>query len=320
MIRSADLSVVIPSRAWSEHLSLCLESLLHQSVHLEVLVVDNSDGGLLKEPIRNHSSSLTWYPRYANDFFSIGVNAGIRQTTAPWVAVINDDTRVEPNWAENVLAAAEQGPDVGSVASLVRQWRRPELVDSMGDHLNLNGLASGLGWNERLRDQDLSTRRVFAPSASCAVYRRTALESVDLFDEDFTAYYEDVDLGFRLQLAGYFCILEPNAVAWHIGGATHKARERALFWTERNMVWTLWKNLSFGLYQKYLPSILRTISRPAPVVGGSTRTAWSRGKAAALLGYRNICEKREFVQATRCVSDRYIDALASTHKVTVCHL
>jgi GT2 family glycosyltransferase len=254
-----------------------------------------------------------------NRFFCGAVNTGIAIARGAYVAVLNDDAWVDADWGSHVIETFSNDTEVGSVASLVL---RPDghMVDSAGDHLDLRGRASNLGWNRPASEIPNKAFHVFSAAGSCAVYKREAIHRAGGFDEDFVAYLDDIDLGFRLQLLGFKCVFNPACRAHHIGGATFKTRFRALYLTERNMVWNIAKNMPTSILRRHKLTIGTAQSHPAPVIGGSSVRAWSAGKAAAMRDPQSMLAKRRHVQATRRVSDAYVESLLSSRQVVSCHL
>jgi GT2 family glycosyltransferase len=316
------LSVVVPAQRWSPHLARALHSVLAQSSGApELVVVDNSVDGSLTADIRRRygEGECRTVTCYRNTFFADGANVGIRATCRPFVALLNDDAWVAPGWAEEILVGFASA-EVGSVASVVLQHANPHLIDSMGDHLSLTGHAGGIAWNEPASSIPVEPCEVFSVSAACAVYRRGAFEQAGGFDDSFVAYLEDVDLGFRLQLLGYRCVLVPSAVAHHLGGATYKPRHYALVLTERNMVWNLAKNLPSQLFRRYWTQILATQAQPAPILGGASRRAWLEGKSKAFAAWPSLRARRHAIQGSVCVDVRYLEKLMRSRDITVCHL
>ena len=313
--------MVIPTRRRSPYLSRAIESVLNQSLgRPEIIVVDNSDDGSVAPDITQaYGDVVLTMALYRNAFFAEGTNAGISEANGDFIAVLNDDAHVSRTWAEHVLGGFAS-PDVGSVASAVLQDRDHTRIDSIGDHLTIGGTAGALGWNESTDMIPERKEEVFGAPASCAVYRRSALEDAGGFDDRFVAYLEDVELGFRLQLRGHRCLLVPQAVAWHVGGATFKDRHYALVLMERNMVWNLMKNCPSPLLRRFWACIVRTQSRPAPVVGGSTQRAWLEGKARAITAWRRIASERRTVQGLARVDLVYLERLMRSRTLTLCHL
>ena len=152
------------------------------------------------------------------------------------------------------------------------------------------------------------------------MYRASALHLAGGFDEDFVAYLDDIDLGFRLQLLGFRCLFEPAARAHHVGGATPKNRTRALHLTERNMVTNILKNFPSAILRRFSGEIVSVHARPAKVHGGSSFLAWATGMLGASAQLGRTLAKRRAVQATRRVSDSYVAALLSSREISECHL
>ena len=161
--------------------------------------------------------------------------------------LLNDDTEVTPGWAEAPLARFDN-PLVGAVAPLVLRW--PGLagmsprIDSAGDRYFIGGIAGKRYHGQLLNQVNLDPCRVFGASASSAFFRRSALLEVGLFPEEFEAYFEDVDLAFRLHWAGYRVVYEPAARVRHRVSASYgRPRRRLLEQQSHNEERVFWRNL-----------------------------------------------------------------------------
>lgn len=316
------LSVVIPTFARSDLLVSAIDSLLDQSMDdIEVIVVDNASPTNISSMVHARFGKRVRSIRLASNLFYCGAaNCGHSMSRGRFLAVVNDDCRVEPDWAEHVVETFERYPDIGSVATLVMREGNPGIVDSAGDHLDITGRAANLYWNRPVTEVPTTLTSVFSAAGSCAAYRRTAFEEAGGFDNDFIAYLDDVDLGFRLQLMGRMTMFNPLCRAHHIGGGTPKRRRSAIFLTERNMVWNIVKNMPEPVLYRHMLTIVLSNLRPAPIHGGGSVPAWIAGKRAALMGIRRCLRKRKLVQATRRVSANHIEALLTSRKVSSCHL
>jgi GT2 family glycosyltransferase len=172
---------------------------------------------------------------------------------------------------------------------------------------------SGLVWRDRhqyrLAPADRLEREIFAPCAAAALYRREALVQAGLFDEDFFCYVEDVDVGFRLRLAGYDARSVPEAVVRHVGSATTGGQQGdfPVYHGHRNLVWAYVKNMPGLLLWTLLPLHLLlnaftllwfTLKGRGPVI--------ARAKADAIRGLPAAWRKRREVQAGRVASVREI--------------
>ena len=210
------VSIIIPSRFRADLLEVCLKSVMaHASVPAQVIVVD--DGSTHGEVTRI-ASLFAGVVVVRNEHpigFSLAVQRGIELAIAPVVHLLNDDTRVERGWLDRPLECLRD-PRVGAVTPLVLQDNglTPPRIDSAGDGYALSGRAF-----KRLRGLrvpvGLKGRWVFGASGSSAFYSRKALLEVGGFPKEFGAYFEDVEVSWKLQKAGWRVWFAPESVVWH---------------------------------------------------------------------------------------------------------
>ena len=251
-------SVIIPNWNGKELLGPCFESLYRQDFcDFETILVDNGsrDGSLAF--VRDKFPQVTIIGFGENRGFCAAVNAGILASEGRYIALLNNDTEVDRLWLKELVAALEGNPEVGSVASKVLFHSDPQTVNSAGDEFSVFGVP----YQRRLMrgDRDLfnEPRYVFSACGAAALYRRELFDKIGLFDEVFFAYQEDVDLGFRSQLAGYKCLYVPTAIVYHKYHASlSKASNLWFYLKERNKYFVLVKNLSASLCFIYFPLIL----------------------------------------------------------------
>ncbi len=207
--------------------------------------------------------------------FAGGVNAGIRATDAPFVALLNNDATVEPDWLAALLGVLESHPEAGAATSKVVVADRSTVLDNVGHVVYADGLTRGRGRLEQDVGQYQKVEEVFGFSGCAALLRRSMLDDVGLFDEDFFAYCEDADLSFRARLRGWSCLYAPGAVAHHRFSATGGGfTARKGYLVERNRFWLAVKNLPFPLLSW---SLFATLLRYAWLVQGMVT---GRGAAA----------------------------------------
>ena len=264
------LAVVVVNWNSRADLRACLESLragTHQD--LELVVVDNGSADGSVELVRERFPEVVLIAAGENLGFAEGCNRGIEASTAPWVAMLNNDAVAEPRWAEALVAAAERAPpDCGMLQSVMLFLERPGVVNSTGIELLRNG--RGRDRAEGLRhDQVAAPVEIFCPTAGAAAYRRSMLEEVKLgagyFDRHHFMYYEDLDLGWRARLGGWTAWLVPDAVVhhrWH-GSADRHGRAWLRVIARTNRVRTLLKN---GSPRFLLTSALATLLDVAVVL------------------------------------------------------
>jgi GT2 family glycosyltransferase len=288
------LSVIIPSYNRPDLLRHCLASVVRCApADTEVLVVDDGSPGAQASAVAADFAAVRALrlPRRAG--FCISANAGIAAATGEVVELLNDDTEVTPGWANAALACFAD-PAVGAVAPLVLYWPDGARVDSAGDRYYLGGVAAKRGHGAALVEVDLRRGPVFGASASSAFYRRSALRAVGALPETFGAYFEDVDLAFRLQRTGYRAVFEPAARVLHRVSASYGRPQRRLLEQQScNEERVFWRNLPGRALVRALPRHLAVLAAKAwrrwqdgtltPFVCGRLRLL---GEIPALLRHR----------------------------------
>ena len=272
------VSVVIPSWNGRRQLGGVLESLEAQRFDdFEAIVVDN---GSTDGSVEYLAEEWPWVRVLALDTnrgFAEAVNAGIAAGTSRYVALLNNDVELEPGWLEATTAVLDREPGTASVASKLLEWSRRNVLDGAGDLVGWDGYCVRRGKGQRDRGQYDESPRVLSACAAAALYRRQALDEVGPFDERFFAYIEDVDWGLRAQLAGWDCIYEPTAVAYHVGGeSSSRIAGFELFQCHRNILLMMVKDFPAPALFAFVPwAVVRRF--------GSLVRAYLRGDAALLL-------------------------------------
>lgn len=235
------VTVVVPTLAADETLDECLASLERQTFpDFEVIVVDNSGSNLVRRETRS-GDRFRVIANERNVGFGAAINQGFHQSTAPYLAVLNDDAFASPRWLEALVAAIEPRPDVGMCASQVRQASEGSL-DSAGMLLCLDGSSKQRGHLESPASY-ARKEEALLPSGSAALYRREMLEEIGLFDESFFLYCEDTDLGLRARWAGWECLYVPDALVEHrYSHSSGKASALKAYYVERNRLFVIFKN------------------------------------------------------------------------------
>lgn len=286
-------SVVIVNFNGKQHLERCLPALAAQTERsFEVIVVDNAstDGSTEWLVAQQPAVRVICSPR--NVGFAAGNNLGIRAARGEWIATLNSDTEVEPDYLER-LVAATQDARVGMVAPLMLEFNRRDYIDAAGIRVDRAGVA----WNRLAGTRAgalTATSPVWGACAGAALYRRAMLDRIGLFDEDYFGFYEDVDLAWRARRAGWECLLVPAARVYHVhGGSFGRTSPLKLYLLARNRWWTLLKNYPMPALLLYLPFIvvvdLLALLRSLVV---DRSLAPLRGRADALRTVRQSLNKR----------------------------
>lgn len=299
------VAVVVVNHNGARFLPRCLASVLPQSYpNFEVIVVDNASADSSVHLVRDRFPQVAVIEAGRNLGFAEGCNLGIRSTDAPFVATLNNDTWVEPDWLANLVQVMQSDAQIGSCASKMVFADQPHIIDSAGVCVNTTGIAwDRLGGSTDSQDTPRPID-VFAACAGAALYRRNMLDDVGLFDPDFFIYLEDVDLSWRGQLRGWRTVYVPAARVYHVHSAT--ARESSPlknFHLARNRIWMVAKNYPSPQFWLYLPLLLlydlTTVPYSALLRGD---TASVHGRIAALKGLPTIWRKRHAVQRRRHTS------------------
>ena len=308
-------AVVVPNWNGAHFLGECLASLQMQTHAARVIVVDGGSTDGSAELVSERFPEVTLVPLPENPGFAGSVNRGIEHALgqgAGYVALLNNDAVAEPEWLGRLIATAESHPQVGIVASKLLLFDRVH-IDSTGDFYSSWGWAYPRGRDEVDHRQydNPELREVFCGSGGASLYRRSMLEDVGLFDEDYFAYLEDQDLGFRAQLLGWTARYEPEAVAYHrLMGTSSTMAHFGRYHAIRNCIYLYVKNVPGPLCWKYLPKFLLGLFLMG--LNDVRRRRFLAISGAYLEALRNLprtLAKRRRVQHARTVPVAYIDSI-----------
>lgn len=243
-------SVIILFWNSAPYINRCLDALRAQSVHdFEIILIDNGSPEPLDSniPDKYQDLNINFVKLETNLGFAGGNNLGAGLAKGRYLALLNSDAFPAPDWLENIEHAVERYPDC-SFASKQLMANSPDHLDGEGDVYHISGLVWRRSFKRPAAESKAVEGEVFSACAAAGVYPKAAFDLVGGFDPDYFAYVEDIDLGFRLRLAGYKCIYLPSAVVYHVGtGSTDSRGEFSLYHTHRNLIWTFFKNMPTSL-------------------------------------------------------------------------
>ncbi|MCP1393569.1 MAG: glycosyltransferase family 2 protein [Methanothrix harundinacea] len=250
------ISVVIPNYNGRRYLEMCLSSLFSQTYQdFEVILVDNGSWDGSSEYVEKRFPGVRVVRNEENLGFAGGVNSGIRQARGEKILTLNNDTKADKDLIKSLSEAMDSDAEVGMCAS--KMLFCDGRINSTGICLSRSGAAWDRGMGEVDEGQYDEVEEVFGPCAGAALYRREMLDEIGLFDEDFFAYMEDVDLAFRGQLAGWKCLYILSAVVYHVHSGTAGFRsEFSVYYGNRNVIWYAIKDFPAGILISSLPWIL----------------------------------------------------------------
>ncbi len=310
------VSVLILSWNGRDLLSACLASLSRQTTQdFETIVLDNGSSDATVAELAPQFPWVRWLQEPTNTGFCGGNNRAIGAANSDLIVLLNNDAEVARDFIENLLRAADEHPDIGMFATRIMLFDRREVFDSTGLLVYADGVCRSRGWLEQDVGQFDQAEEVLGPNGCAAAYRRAMLEDVGLFDEEYFAYLEDLDLALRGQLRGWRCLYVPTALVWHKKSMTsgyHSAFKA--YHVERNRIWNAVKLLPRRLLiVSPAFTLVRYLAQGAATASGqgissNFRRDYSRAQLAAILlraygaalrGLPGMWRKRRIIQRGR---------------------
>ena len=246
------ITIVVINYNSGKMLSEAMTALAKQTFSdFEVVVMDN------------HSTDESWQAAEQTPFpcrlVRLGQNIGFaaannlaiaNHVQGDWIFFLNPDAYPEPDCLEKIITSIIEMPEIDCFACTLINANQPALLDGIGDIYHVSGLHWRHGHGSNRAIIPAAPMEVFSACAAAAVYRTSTFRQLGGFDESYFAYSEDVDLGFRLRLAGGVCILLPDARVHHVGsGITGRSSDFSIYYGHRNLTWTFIKNTpSFLLF------------------------------------------------------------------------
>ena len=253
------LSIVILNWNGAHLLSGCLDSVRAQTFRdLEIVMSDNgsSDGSVKMVAARYPEVKVVRFGE--NVGFCLAVNAALRVSHGEFAAVLNNDTELDARCLEELVAAMRSDPRLGICAPKMVYYDNPTLINSAGHACGPDGVVVDIGRGQQDSEWFNRPREVLGACAGAALYRRRMLDQIGLFDPDFFISFEDADLNWRAQWAGWRARYVPTAVVRHREGVSRQIRSRrAMFLGMRNTLHVWVKNWPLRLLVCRLPGIWR---------------------------------------------------------------
>jgi GT2 family glycosyltransferase len=256
---SNTVTVIIPTCNHSDLLEICLQQLDCQTFQsFQTVVVNN---GILSPIPSDHltSRSIKWIHLPKNEGVAAAFNRGLalyRET--PYVFLLNDDAELERNSLALLVQALEENRSYSMAVPKLLQWSDPSILDGAGDEILLGGGAYRVGRGQFDEGQFDRGEPVFSACGAAALYRRTLFDEIGNFDEEYFAYYEDVDFSLRAFLRRYRCLFVPDARVRHRGSSTLGStfHPKTIRFTTRNQILTIMKNYPIPIILRLLPRMI----------------------------------------------------------------
>jgi GT2 family glycosyltransferase/glycosyltransferase involved in cell wall biosynthesis len=310
MAESPRVSVILVNYRGAEDTLAAIDALMalpEYPQNLEIVVVDNASGDRSLDVLRHRKKDIILVASPTNSGFAGGCNLGVKKSSGDIVAFLNNDAKPDSAWVSAALNSFDSYDNVGAVASQVLNWE--------GTHVDFSGAGMtwyGMGYRPltgtKVSKKRQTARPVLFGTGSAMFVRRSVFDALGGFDESFFMFFEDVDFGWRLNLAGYTYLYQPESIAFHryhgsMGGIP---KHREQFLLERNALYCLYKNLDDTQLQRILPGALLASAKRAVVESGVNTSQFdlARGSTSA-----SSTEVSSDALVPLFAMDQFVDAL-----------
>ena len=305
------VSVVVVTFQSGQTLDRCLKALRAQTIaDFEVILADNASSDGAPEAAAGADPDLRLMPMGANLGFAAANNRAAAAARGRWLVLLNPDAYPEPEWLAQLLACADAHAEARCFTARQLMAQDPRRLDGLGDAMTIIGFPYRAG-HGRPDTGAGPAREVFSPCGAAMMIDRALFLAHGGFDESFFCYCEDVDLGYRLRLAGERVLVAPQAVVLHEGSVSTGGRRSdfSLYHGARNRLWAYVKNTPPLLFRSALPLHLGVTL--LLWIGGALRGEGrpiGRGLKDAVLGLGAVLAERRRLQDARRVTSAAIAA------------
>lgn len=217
-----------------------IRSLNYPEEKLEVIVVDNASSDGSTQWLHENREGITLLTSDKNLGYAGGNNLGLEHALlggADYVYLLNGDAKLHQDALMEAVTLAESDQTIGAVQSRVMMWQQPEIVNVTGGAVQFLGygyaLNNGREWKDVCKEVEDGQELAYASGAS-VLYRSSALKTTGLIEPFYFMYHDDLELGWRLWLAGYRSVLSTRSVTYH--DYEFKRSIQKFYWMERNRI------------------------------------------------------------------------------------
>ncbi|MBA7642015.1 hypothetical protein ES703_49701 [subsurface metagenome] len=258
-----NVSIIIVNCNGKDYLKDCLNSinlLDYPNKKVETIVIDNGSTDDSVEFIKGNYSKVKIIENDKNIGFAPAINQGAKEAKGKYIAILNNDTRVDPQWLIELIKPIDKYNQVVCTGSKVLSWDGKK-IDFVGSMVNFEGKGFQIDYGHPIEEDRYTEDKyyLFVNGSSMLVDKEIFLE-VGGFDKDYFAYYEDVDFGWRLWILGYKVVFAPKSIVYHHhhGTSYRYGHDRHRYLMERNSLYTIYKNYSDENLGKIFSSSLLT--------------------------------------------------------------
>jgi GT2 family glycosyltransferase len=311
-------------------LKKCLESVFSTNYrNFQVTLVDNgSNDGSNEFVARFYDRKIRLIRSDVNLGFVAGNNLALRQVSADYIVLLNDDVIVDPGWLVELVYEAEEDRSIGACQPKLRSLQDPKYFEyngACGGMLDIYGVPLTRGRIFDLAEKDSGqydkTAEIFWASGAALFLRDSVIREVGLLDEMFYAHMEEIDLCWRMRLAGYRVLSVPKSTVYHLGGGTMLPEK--FYLKQRNNLITIIKNYGTWSLLRFLPlrmvqdlfsftyyMIKKEKARSLPIL---TAYYWLLKNLHSVLISRYITQKRRKVKDNEIIDIMVKKSVAIQH-------
>jgi GT2 family glycosyltransferase len=260
-MESPFVSIIVLNYNGGDFLVEAISSVLKSNYsNFEVILADNgsTDGSVLRVKMLFKDSRLRIIENRENLQYAAGNNLAVAKARGDYIALLNNDVSVSSNWLRPMVDCLLSDSQIGACQSKLLQYFDRRLFDSAGGFMTANGVGGNRGFDEVDNGQYDECEPIFVAKGAAMLIRKDLFRKIGGFDPFYVALYEDVDLSWRIYLAGFKIIYTPQSVVYHVGRASSKKNpSKETFLSVRNSLLTLIKNYDPQNFMKsIIPSTL----------------------------------------------------------------
>lgn len=211
------VSIIILNWNGKENLIRCLKSLQKITYKpIKIIIVDNNSSDGSQQLVRKKFPRVRLIANKKNFGYSGGNNRGIRASKGKYIFILNNDTEVEKGFLEPLVKRCESDSRIGCIQPKFLYATDRKVLNAVGSFLTSTGFLYHYGYRKSaIQSQYNRPIQMYSAKGAAMLLRKSALQKIGLFDEDFFIYFEETDLCHRLWLAGYTVVYEPTSVIYH---------------------------------------------------------------------------------------------------------
>jgi GT2 family glycosyltransferase len=304
------VAIVILNYNGKNFLAEFLPSVLASTYHnKKIIVADNASTDDSVQFLQQQYPTVQILLNLNNDGYAGGYNWALKRVEADYYVLLNSDVEVTPNWIEPIIELMENDSTIAACQPKILSWYNKQQFEYAGA---CGGFIDALGYPfsrgrifdtcENDHQQYNSVEKIFWATGAAMFLRSNVFLAMNGFDASFFAHMEEIDLCWRMQLAGYSIYVQPNSIVYHVGGGTLPKGYQKTYLNFRNNLIMLSKNLPLHerLYKIPLRFLLDGVNAWKDLLTGNSvtsRAVFNAHKATVqwwFLGKKNHQQKKPF--------------------------